>query len=452
MGGKTRHIRATVDVMERKAPQRSLQLTTPLPLALIALLLFMQLVNPSQVWSWLLSGLTTILAIAYVWARQMRDGVIASRELRGTWVVVGDVLQEHFRLQNDSFLPVLWAEVVDASNVPGYSANRVETDPARGTRRWQMRGVCQRRGLFTLGPWELHTGDPFGLFRVVHRYPDTRALLVYPRVMRLPPLNLPRGRAEGTSRITQRAVEPTITASSVRDYEPGDALRRVHWRITAHRDSLMVREFDLEPSGNLWIVLDLDRRVQAGTGRESTEEYGVILAASLAAEMLRQNRAVGLVAFGQEPTFALPQRGRAQLWRLLHLLAEASTGPDWPLARVLEEINPTLGRGLTLVVITPSLNSDWIAPLLSLMRRGISPAAILLDRASFNGRATDDESRQAGSVAALRSLLADQGIPSHVIRKGFPFHPLVRYKRRRTVYRVLRGTGRVIKMEVEEEV
>lgn len=434
-----------MEMIGKKIPQRSLQLTTPLPLALIALLLFLQIINPSKAWSWPLVGLATMLVIAYLWARQMRDRVTASRELRGTWVVVGDVLQEHFRLQNDSPLPVLWAEVVDTSDVPGYSANRVETAPANGVRRWRMRGVCQRRGLFTLGPWELHMGDPLGLFRVIHRYSDTRALLVYPRVMHLPALNLPRGAAEGTSRTSQRAVEQTIAASNVRDYAPGDALRLVHWRITAHHDSLMVREFDVEPSGNLWIVLDLDDRVHVGEGQESTEEYGVILAASLAAEMLRQNRAVGLVAFGQEPTFSLPQRGQAQLWRLLHLLTGVSTAPDRPLTRVLKEISPTLGRGMTLVVITPSLNADWIASLLPLMRKDISPAAILLDRSSF-----DDQ--EAGSVTALRGLLTDQGVPSHVIRKGFPFRPLVRYKRRRVVYKVLSGTGRVIAMDVEEEV
>ena len=90
--------------------------------------------------------------------------------------------------------------------------------------------------------------------------------------------------------------------------------------------------------------------------------------------------------------------------------------------------------------------------MLPLARRGIAPAAILLDRASFDGQDTGDEGRETGNVAALRGLLAEQSVPSHVIRKGFPFRPLVRYKRRRTVYKVLRGTGRVIAMEVEEEV
>ena len=64
----------------------------------------------------------------------------------------------------------------------------------------------------------------------------------------------------------------------------------------------MVKEYDREPSGDLWICLDMDAAVQVGEGEESTEEYGVILAASSAAEWLRANRAVGLVAFGAQAT------------------------------------------------------------------------------------------------------------------------------------------------------
>jgi uncharacterized protein (DUF58 family) len=439
-----------MDAGRRDLPQRTLRLTTPLPLILIAILLVLQLVSPDRIWSWLLVGMSAILTIAYIWSRQLRDMVIASRELTGTWVVVGDVLRERFLLQNRSVLPILWAEVTDVSEFPGYSANRVEVGISSSSRRgWETKGVCQRRGLFSLGPWELHLGDPFGLFRVVQRYTDTRTLLVYPRVMHLPPLQLPRGTSAGASRARQRSIEPTAVAYGVRDYVPGDALRRVHWPVTAHRDSLMVREFDLEPSGNLWIMLDMDRRVQTGEGLESTEEYGVILAASLAAEMLRQNRAVGLVVSGEDPTIALPGLGQGHLWRLLHLLAEVETGAGWSLPRLLEEGSPTLGRGITLVVITPRVAADWVAPLLPLARRGIAAAAILLDPASFESQAIAPE---RGGVDGLRGLLAEQGVPSHVISKGFPFRPLLRYRRRRTVYRVLRGTGRVVTEEIEEEV
>jgi hypothetical protein len=211
----------------------------------------------------------------------------------------------------------------------------------------------------------------------------------------------------------------------------------------------MVREFDLDPSGNLWIVLDMDRAVQVGEGAESTEEYGVIMAASLAAEMLRQNRAVGLCATGEEPLLVPPGYGLAQLWKLLHLLATASAHADCSLANALWEVGPTLGRGLTLAVITPSSEPNWIAPLLPLARRGIAASAILLDGGSFS---VESSGPHPGGLATLRSALADQGVPSHVISQGFPFSPMIRHRRTRVVQKVLWGTGRVVTMEVEEEV
>jgi uncharacterized protein (DUF58 family) len=240
----------------------------------------------------------------------------------------------------------------------------------------------------------------------------------------------------------------------VRAYVPGDSLNRVHWRSTARLDTLMVKTFDLEPSGDLWIVLDLDATVQAGQGEESTEEYGVILAASLADRMLRQNRAVGLVAYGTTaspdspdpqplPTIVLPQKGKAQQWRILRALATVSAGGIWPLDRVLAEMDRNLGRGMTLAVVTPSCDPAWVAGLLPPMRRGVAPTVIFLDAASF-----DTEYRpqnEPDRIQAVAGLLAELGVPSHRIQKGMPFRPIVEHRPTgRPQLKVLPGTGRVI--------
>ena len=214
-------------------------------------------------------------------------------------------------------------------------------------------------------------------------------------------------------------------------------------------NDFMVKTFDLEPSGDLWIVLDLDGAVQAGEGEESTEEYGVVLAASLSSRTLRENRAVGLVAYGTTspatgepepmPILVMPQKGAAHQWRILHALATVRAGGNWPLERVLAEMNQNLGRGTTLAVITPSCDPDWIAGLLPPMRRGVTPTVILLDTVSFGGQ---------GNVEAVTGLLADLGISSHVIAKGMPFRPIMEHKRiGRPEFKVLKGTGRVIAVE-----
>lgn len=428
---------------------RRLRLNTPLPLAAWALLFFMQLISPAPAWSWLLVAVSVSLLVAYYWARMLRDRVACTRRTIGTWVIAGDRLREHFTMVNQGSLPVLWARVVDHSDVPGYRADRVESASSQSERTWSATGTCQRRGVFRLGPWDLQMGDPLGFFTVTHHYPETMTIMVYPRASHLPNLQLPRGRAPGHAQSSERAQEDTIMVGGVRQYAPGDSLRRVHWRATAHYDHMMVREFDREPTGDVWLVLDMDAAVQAGEGAEATQEYGVIMAASLAAQFTGkgENRAVGLVMSGAKPALLSPGLSQVQLWRILEALAEAEPAEGRPLATLLAQAGPSLGSGRTVVVITPSQDQSWVAALLPLMARGNAPAVVLVDSRTFQPARGDPS-----AVIGIRSLLASQRIPSHVVQQGFPFRPIERIRRERTELKTLGATGRVIQVNVQEEV
>ncbi|MGC8780228.1 MAG: DUF58 domain-containing protein [Anaerolineae bacterium] len=428
---------------------RRLRPTGPLPFIAWGLLLFVQLISPANAWSWLLVGLTLLLAISFYWAWRLRRDVTLERRMTGAWVVAGDQLREDFTLVNESPLPVLWARVRDGSAVPGYRADRVESAAGHQQRRWTCAGVCQRRGVFRLGPTDLIMADPCGFFQVTHHYPATTTLMVYPRASYLPDLQLPRGRAPGRAATSERAAEDTITIGGLRPYLPGDSLRRIHWPATAHHDHLMVREFEREPTGDLWLVVDMDAAVQAGQAAEATQEYAVILAASIAAQYARggERRAVGLLMSGRTPVMLSPAAGGEQFWRILHALAEAEPDGRQSLADLLSQAGPSLRSGRTIVVITPSQDGAWVAPLLPLMARGNAITAVLIDSASF-----DPPAGSAEGLFGLRSLLAQQRISSHVIARGFPFRPLERIRRRRRGLKTLAGFGRVVEIEVEEEV
>ncbi|MCP4166298.1 MAG: DUF58 domain-containing protein [Chloroflexi bacterium] len=425
--------------------ERTLTLRTRLPLYLLGVLVFLQLVEPDRTWMALLVGLSALLGISYLWAREMREKIQVERSSRGNWIVVGDTLEERFQLHNRSTFPVLWATVSDRSDVPGYEIDRAVSVDARSSNSWRSQGACSKRGVFTLGPWSVSMGDPIGLFQVEITYPEVRQLLVYPRVMRLPDLDLPRGRAGGRSRRSTAAPVQSVLPRTVRPYIPGDSLRLVHWRKSAQQQDLMIKEFDLEPAGDLWLVLDLDASVQAGVDQESTLEYGIILTASLAASHLNENRGVGLVAYGEQALRVPPQADRGHLWQLLHGLANAEPSHDWPLARVLKQIGPDIGRGRTVIVITPSTESDWLGELLQLGRRDVASSALLVDAASF-------DTARNGQLESLQHILSDHGVPNHVIAKGYPFRPVVMIKRKRKVLKTLSGTGRVIVVEIEEEI
>lgn len=436
--------------------RRTVRIRSRLPLALLGLLLLNQIFNPARIWVGLMLGLGVLVLFCYLWARALSRGLDGQRTVRGAWVVAGDLLAEQFTVANAAALPALWVEVLDRSNLPGYRPDWVAFVGVNERQSYPAQGRCQHRGVFTLGPWELHSGDPLGLFEAVVTYPDSRSILVYPRAMVLPDLRLPRGQAPGQARAHRRTDQTTTTVATVRPYAPGDPLRAIHWRKTAQLggarpdgSQFMVKQFDLEPSGDLWIVLDLDPAAHAGAGAESTLEYAITLAASLATQMLAENRRVGLAAPGcQLP----PQGGQLQLWRILEALAQASATPGYPLARLLRELHPTGGRGRTIVVLTPATDPAWSGELLRLAEQGNAPAALLLDASSFLAPDSPQRAARAAELAGLRGLLARHGVASHLIDRDFVFRPVVQLTRTRTELRTLSATGRVIAVEVEEEV
>jgi uncharacterized protein (DUF58 family) len=413
-----------------------------LPLFVILTLLIVELIRPARVWRTLLLAFLTVTVIAAWWAWHMANSVRVRRELRFAWVQVGDLLEEHFTLVNDSPLPALWVEVRDRSDVPGYGASTVRAVGMRGTYRWITRGECRLRGEYHLGPWEARTGDPFGLFAVVQRHSHAERVLVYPPIARRLPFALPRGAAAGWARTSHRSWQPTVSVGGVRAYVPGDPRHHIHWRTTARRDQLHAVEFDQETGGDIWLVLDLDRDVQAGRGERSTEEMGVVVAASVAALLLDAGRAVGLIAHGHERRTVMPARGQGHLWGLLAGLAQVRATDAHPLPRVLEEVSRALPVGATALVITPSSDTAWLSGLARLRGRGIGVAAVLLDAVSFEQEV--GEGRLSPRVERLRELLADARVEAEVIDADTPLSlrpPTGQV--RRWEFKVL-GTGRAV--------
>jgi uncharacterized protein (DUF58 family) len=419
----------------------SIRLTSWIPVIVAVILLFLMIFSPAPPVKVVLIVILGVLLVSYAWTRQIAGGITIQRQRRYGWAQVGDVIEERFILHNESWVPILWAEVRDFSDLPGYQASRAIGAGARTSTRWTTEGRAERRGIYTLGPIEVLMGDPFGLFEVklYHDYHET--FVVYPPIAALPALFEPRGLARGAARTNIRTLDLTTNASSVRHYVPGDALNRIHWRSTARRstpdrEEIFVKEYDLEPSGDLWLIMDMEQRVHAGEGLESTEEYAVILAASLANRMLRDNHAVGLIAYGKEPLVIRPQKGHQQLWELLRVLAGLHAVSEVSLGQVIHLSEPIIGRGMSAALITPSADPEWIRGLSVLLRRGIHTTGLLLDARSFGGEA---------DMRGVMGALADLGVSSQIVTQGFRFEQINQRRQQRPQYRTL-GTGRVIKI------
>jgi len=330
---------------------------------------------------WLLFRLVYIIAMAVPaawllvwWNTRDIDAEVDRKTARAQ---VGQEAQEIIEVRNKSFLPKVWLEVEDPSDLPGHRSKRVVIIPPRRSRNWVVNTPLRRRGLFDWGPLRLTAVDPFGLFRKVREVGGQQQILVYPAVVDLPHFQAPPANLPGEGRFRKRTHYITPNASGIREYAPGDAFNRIHWRSTARTGELMVKTFELDPASDIWVILDLERRVNAGREEESTEEYGVRIAASVARHYVVNNRPVGLMTFGRDLRVLEPERGQQQLTRILETLAMAYAVGDAPLGSLLMEEQRRFGRHTTLVVITSATDDHWLSAIQSLTQRGVRAAVVL---------------------------------------------------------------------------
>jgi hypothetical protein len=108
-----------------KNHQVHIRLRTRLLPALAGLAAFMQIIDPYPVWTILLVALGGAWLLGYLWMRALARSLTLRREMRFGWAQVGDRLEERFTLRNDGWLPALWIEIHDESDLPGYEISRV---------------------------------------------------------------------------------------------------------------------------------------------------------------------------------------------------------------------------------------------------------------------------------------------------------------------------------------
>ncbi|GAB7191132.1 DUF58 domain-containing protein [Kineococcus sp. NUM-3379] len=239
--------------------------------------------------------------------------------------------------------------------------------------------VSDVRGAYRTGPAVLRIGDPLGLCDLRRTLPGTTAVHVLPAVHPLPQVPLgetPGSGGGGASRPTTSGGEADDI--TLRQYRPGDDLRRVHWRSTARRGEVMVRED--ERGGPSEVVLLLDRRsvAHSGRGAASSLEWAVSAAASLGTHLQRRGYTVRLLhggSTGHDWPASVPVETRTRA--LLHELAALEPGPADDLQAALQ----SLGRSHTgmIVALLGAVDSEDVLPLAPLRDRS-APALAVLQR------------------------------------------------------------------------
>src|SRR5512132_1823453 len=350
------------------------------------------------------TGLLLVVGVAWAWVR------LANRpfRVRRGW---GD--REH--LEGDD-VPVVVELDASASVLPA-AATLVERVGRLGGqrhalrrhgRRLSVRYVLSRlaRGRDAFEDVRVEIADPFGLESVAVALPAPGALLVYPRLVRLERLFSETGAPAHDGRRLLLRRHTGFELHSVREYEQGESLRRVHWPSTARRGQLMVKELEDSPRDEIAVLLDCDAKAVVG----ESFEVQVRAAGSILDAYVQRGRR-GVLVLNSERREVQHVHSPAADWRrALELLAAVEATGDTPAARLLTQEDSPAARALELVVVTARLEHALVDRLIqrTLSRREVSRAFV--DPTSFNGAAR----RPEPSLLRLQAA----GVAIAVVRAG----------------------------------
>jgi uncharacterized protein (DUF58 family) len=302
-------------------------------------------------------GVVLLPLVAVAFVRWNRHRLLVTRRLSATKVVPGQRVTVDLEIENDS--PVSTSFVLLEDHMPpslGRPARLVLTGiPGRNSQRVGYSMVCRTRGRYAIGPLRLDVSDPFTLTRVRLEYPERDELVVFPEVEDLPGLPGSRfgsGSGDSASRLLFRTGEEFYT---MREYEVGDDLRRIHWPSVARRGKLMIRQD--EAARRSLATVFMDTRVSSfGQAYSAPFERAVSVAATLGIHLARGGFSLRLAAGNSRPR-SVTEEG------LLEALASVAHTPSGPMSSLLLALRTTAVADSTLAVVIPPPPAPEVASL-----------------------------------------------------------------------------------------
>lgn len=329
--------------------------------------------------------------ISRYWSRHLFDRVELRRELGERRAFVGEPVPLSVELVNRKPLPLPWYEwrigvveplPVEGEHMAGAASPGLNWVIRRGAlgwyqqHRWQFTIHPTERGFHQVGPATLKSADLLGAFPRTRTEELKQSLIVFPEVFTLEELGLPSERPFGERKGGNRVFEDPLRFAGIREYRPGDPLKRIDWKASARTGDMMSRVYEPSATHQLYIMVNIDTMLHPWEGYLRDDlERNVSVAASLAVWAAGARYAVGLLANGafpdaDRPIRLAPSRSREQLARLLEALAVVQPLTMGDLAGSIARESGRMPAGSTIVVVASILPEPLAGAIARLQSEG----------------------------------------------------------------------------------
>lgn len=235
------------------------------------------------------------------------------------------------------------------------------------------RFLAPGRGNYALGPLSLQTADVMQFHECKGEIPCNDELTILPKMEKLGPIALRARRVEQwPGQVPSRRMGSGTEFLELRQYEPGDELRRINWKASARKGSLVTNEFEREQVTDALLVVDASQGTFSKIFDFDVAEFELSLTASLCSQLISQGNRVGLSVYSMVRTWVDPGFGKRQLLRLLRSLATVRPGrASIPLQYAVESVIVSMVAARSVIIfISPLLDDDIVKVMANLAERG----------------------------------------------------------------------------------
>jgi uncharacterized protein (DUF58 family) len=352
-------------------------------------------------------GLLMAVIVARIWAGAARTPVAVVFSVEPRPATEGDRVRLEVEARRVSRVPV--GSVAVRGTLGRYGDVECQLSGSARAARGSVDLGRLPRGRYELRDTQVVLGDHLGLATVSLPVSARAAVVVRPRLVELDALFSDVGRfgSDGRRLLLRRPVG--FDFHSVREYEQGESLRRVHWPTTARRGQLMVEELQDSPRDTVAVLLDCDPAGAAGDAPDSSFDQAVRASGSMLKALVGRGRRTALVTTGRDARVVLVRAFDADFAAALDVLAAVEPDAPHGLVQALRRAQSEAMQAGELVVVTAALTAPAVDQLLrSSMQRPV--AVVWVDAPSFGGRPT------RANPGTLR--LASAGVPVAAIRAG----------------------------------
>lgn len=322
-----------------------------------------------------------IVLLSYIMGCKAYKNLICIVWDRHKQAIVGDKVEFSIQLYNSGIIP--FSHLVARTNLPlkltgQYEKPLIGSIRAGGKLNINKSITCRHKGLYDVGIIEAEFSDMFGFFSWKKCFQEDITLLVYPKIPILEEFDMPVRQHFGTVPSKNRTYEDFASVKDLRKYAFGDSLKKVNWKVSAHRNEIYVKNLELNASANVHIFMDSYCQNFIEFQYEM-EEKAAEISLAIIRYALTRSMAVEFYTADKE-TVSIIGKGINQFSQFLDVISRLSANGDMPIYEIVRKEARKLNYAATLVIITAKVDEQFGKLMYSLKMAGMYIVVIYISR------------------------------------------------------------------------